>query len=176
LSWLYKCYSAEFSQEAKVIKELTGGWGTCSRTVALDHKPLALACWRDTIAVGTKYILLLDAITGSQVAVLSGHTSRVRSLTFLPDGTSLVSGSDDKTLKLWDIQTGGVVVIAAFFFRPFQTNSPHSLHSTFLFPLTNHTRGLRSNNELVMIVSFNDPTTTIDTRQDYSMGSSLASI
>ena len=111
LSWLPKCYTAEFSQEVKVIKGLPGGWGTCSRTVALDHKPLALACWKDIIAVGTKSkdILLLDAITGSQVAVLSGHTDRVRSLTFLPDGTSLVSGSNDMALKLWDIQTGGVV-------------------------------------------------------------------
>jgi WD40 repeat protein len=43
------------------------------------------------------------------VAVLSGHTDDVRSLAFSPDGTSLVSGSDDKTLILWDIQTGGVV-------------------------------------------------------------------
>jgi WD40 repeat protein len=33
----------------------------------------------------------------------------VGSLTFLPDGTSLISGSDDWTLKLWDIQTGGII-------------------------------------------------------------------
>ena len=33
----------------------------------------------------------------------------MRSVTFSSDGTSLVSGSDDKTLKLWDVQTGGVV-------------------------------------------------------------------
>jgi len=33
----------------------------------------------------------------------------VRSLTFSSDGTSLVSGSYDKTVKLWDVQTGGVV-------------------------------------------------------------------
>jgi WD40 repeat protein len=77
----------------------------------LYKPPLALACWKDTIAVGVQSgdILCLDAITGSQVAVLSGHADWVRSLTFLPDGTSLVSGSLDKTLKLWDLQTGGVV-------------------------------------------------------------------
>ena len=33
----------------------------------------------------------------------------MRSLTFSPDGILLVSGSEDKTIKLWDIQTGGVV-------------------------------------------------------------------
>jgi WD40 repeat protein len=53
-------------------------------------------------------IIILDAITGSQMAVLSGHTW-VNCLTFSSDGKSLVSGSDDKTVKLWDMQTGGVV-------------------------------------------------------------------
>jgi WD40 repeat protein len=48
-------------------------------------------------------------VTGSQVAVLSGHTDWVRSITFSSDGTSLVSESHDKTLKLWDVQTGGAI-------------------------------------------------------------------
>ena len=43
------------------------------------------------------------------IAVLSGHTREVNCVTFSSDGTSLVSGSDDFTVKLWDIQTGGVV-------------------------------------------------------------------
>jgi WD40 repeat protein len=30
-------------------------------------------------------------------------------LAFSSDGTSLVSGSDDCTVKLWDVQTGGTV-------------------------------------------------------------------
>jgi WD40 repeat protein len=110
-SWLYKSYTVEFSQEAKVVKGLPAGWGTCSRTVELGY-PCALACWEDTVAVGlgSGGIFLLDSITGGQVAVLSGHADgRVISLAFLPDGTSLVSGSTDNTLKHWDIQTGGVV-------------------------------------------------------------------
>jgi len=54
-------------------------------------------------------IITLNGITGSQVAVLSGHTGGVRSLAFSSDGTLLVSGSNDQTVKLWDVQTGGVV-------------------------------------------------------------------
>jgi WD40 repeat protein len=72
---------------------------------------MSLACWKDTIAVGlvSGDIIILDAVTGGQLAILSGHTGWMRSLAFSSDGTSLVSGSDDKTLKLWDMQTGGVV-------------------------------------------------------------------
>jgi len=72
---------------------------------------LTLACWKGTIVVGLESgkIITLDRITGIQTAILSGHTDLVTSLAFSPDGTSLVSGSHDKTIKLWDVQTGGVV-------------------------------------------------------------------
>ena len=110
-SWLHKHYTAELLQEAKVVKGLPARWGTCSRTVAMSHRPLTLTCWKDTIAVGlgSGKIITLDGITGIQTAVLSGHFEAVGSLAFMPDGSSLVSGSNDKTIKLWDMQTGGVV-------------------------------------------------------------------
>ena len=94
-----------------MVKGFPIGWGTSSRTVKLNSTPLALTCLKDTLAAGLRSgdIITLNATTGSQVAVLSGHTNEVTSLTFLPDGTSLVSGSRDKTVKLWDVQTGGVV-------------------------------------------------------------------
>jgi len=93
------------------VKGLPAGWGTCSRTVILDQVPLTLTHWKDTIAVGlgSGNIITLDRITGIQTAILSEHIDCVRSVAFSPDGTSLVSGSNDKTIKLWDVQTGGVV-------------------------------------------------------------------
>ena len=101
----------ELLQEVKVVTELPVEWGSCSRTVTFGNIPLALESWKDTIGVGLQSgnIILLDAITGSQVAILSGHTDWVRSLAFSSDGVSLVSGSHDNTVCLWDIQTGGVV-------------------------------------------------------------------
>jgi len=73
--------------------------------------PTSLACQNGAFAAGLDSggIIILDIITGSQLAVLPGHTDWVRSLTFSLDGTFLVSGSYDKTVKLWDVQTGGVV-------------------------------------------------------------------
>jgi WD40 repeat protein len=110
-SWLRKYHGAELSGVIKVVKGFPDEWGIFSHTVGLASAPGSLACWKDTLAVGSLLgdIIILNTITGSHMAVLSGHTDFVRSLAFSSDGTSLVSGSNDCTLKLWDVQTGGVV-------------------------------------------------------------------
>ena len=110
-SWIRKYYSAELSQVVKVVKGLLVDWGKCSRTVMLDDEPRSLAYWKDTIAVGTLSwsIIIYNGITGCQNNILSGHTDWVHCVTFLSSGVLLLSGSSDKTVKLWDVQTGGVV-------------------------------------------------------------------
>ena len=107
-SWLHKYYSSELSQEVKVVKGLRAEWETHSRTVSSKHIPLALACWNDVTVVGLESgaIIVLDPITGSHTCVFSGHTDWVRSLALSLDGVSLVSGGDDRMIKLWDMQTG----------------------------------------------------------------------
>ena len=110
-SWFYKHYSAELSPMINVVKGLPAEWGMCSRTVALDSDTPTLSYHDKSIAVGssTGDIIILDTITGTQKAILSGHTMRVSCVAFSIDGSSLVSGGGDETVKLWDVQTGGVI-------------------------------------------------------------------
>ena len=110
-SWLYKHYKAEASPVVRVVKGVPAGWGVCSRTILLGSPTWFLSYYNNSIVVGSgpSNITILDAITGSQSAVLSGHTMGVNCVVFSSDGTSLISGSCDKTVKLWDVQTGGVV-------------------------------------------------------------------
>jgi len=85
-------------------------WGPCFRTVSLNDYLLVLSYCNNTIAVAStsEDIIILNAITGSQTAVLTGHTSWVRSVNFSSDGRSLVSGSNDTTVKFWNMQTDEV--------------------------------------------------------------------
>ena len=110
-SWLKRCYSVELTQVVRVVKGFDAGWGAYSRTVVLEHDLNSLSCWNNFVAVGSDSgeVIILDATTGSQTAVLSGHTDYVMSVAFSSDGTLLASGSDDRTVRLWDVQTGGVI-------------------------------------------------------------------
>lgn len=47
--------------------------------------------------------------TLSEVHVLKGHSSRVRTVAFSPNSAFLFSGSDDKTVRVWNVQTGEAV-------------------------------------------------------------------
>ncbi|MDZ8264568.1 eIF2A-related protein, partial [Nostoc sp. ChiQUE01b] len=49
---------------------------------------------------------LWDVSTGKAIKTLTGHSSRVNSVVFSPDGKTLASGSADNTIKLWDVSTG----------------------------------------------------------------------
>lgn len=56
------------------------------------------ACGRD------KAIYIFDIETGNVAMKLVGHDNWVRDIKFLADGTHLVSVSDDRTMRVWDIK------------------------------------------------------------------------
>jgi WD40 repeat protein len=51
----------------------------------------------------------LAAQEAKERAILKGHIAFVSSLAFSPDGKTLLSGSNDQTVKLWDVTSGKLV-------------------------------------------------------------------
>jgi len=73
-----------------------------------DSKMIAITTTRNT--------QIIDARTGQLLFVLRGHKNEVRSVAFSPDGERLISGSVDKTVGIWDLDTpiGGYPADVAF--------------------------------------------------------------
>jgi len=51
-------------------------------------------------------LIIWDAANGKELATLTGHRSSINTFAFSPDGLSIISASNDRTLKLWDATTG----------------------------------------------------------------------
>ncbi|MFX0204338.1 MAG: hypothetical protein ACFFDT_00005, partial [Candidatus Hodarchaeota archaeon] len=76
--------------------------------------PLALSPDGSLLATGGNsengYVLLWNLTTKTLFYNLTGHTSYIRTLAFSPDGKFLVSGSDDKSLRVWNLTSRAEVV------------------------------------------------------------------
>ena len=64
------------------------------------------------IAVFTALFVGFEKLNAQDVSkfkclqTLEGHSSVVNSVAYSPDGTKIISGSDDATIKIWEANTG----------------------------------------------------------------------
>jgi len=49
---------------------------------------------------------------GNELAVLRGHTHMVSSVGFAPDGTRILTASEDRTARIWLVETTAVLALA----------------------------------------------------------------
>jgi WD40 repeat protein len=111
-------FSAAFSQDGRRI--VTGGANVSvfdTDTGAILHqrrfltdaqRVVAFSPSGDTVATSGDHFHLWDLRT-DQVRSLIGHQETVTSIEFSPDGQMLLSGSLDRTVKLWSVRDGILV-------------------------------------------------------------------
>lgn len=83
-----------------------GTWGACEQ----DHTPQPENCWNDQDddcnGIPDREDPACDPCLPTLLrAQLKGHTAPITNLQFMEDGVSLLSSSEDGTLRLWDLVT-----------------------------------------------------------------------
>lgn len=88
--------------------EVVGSYYINSVSVSPDGKYIAVGIESSTIYIkDKKYLIkLFNILTGKVINTFIGHTNKINTLCFSPDGKYIVSGSDDQTTKLWILETG----------------------------------------------------------------------
>ena len=77
------------------------------RQLALSPDGLTLAGYFKQSNSRVVNLYLSDILTG-QVVFLTGHQGTITSAAFSPDGQTIASGSNDKTIRVWDVTTGQI--------------------------------------------------------------------
>lgn len=87
--------------------------GNCVRIFArhfLGVSSIAISPLGDVCASSAgKIIKLWDIKTGKCIRTYEGHLKNVNSLAFSPDGLSLSSGSNDDSVRIWEVASTGKV-------------------------------------------------------------------
>ena len=87
----------------KITRDLTSGVNHISFTLTPDGRTVISGAGNGAL---TSY----DPYTGKKIHDFTGHTSDVWAVAASPDSRWLISGSADQTVRLWEIETGRLLV------------------------------------------------------------------
>ena len=76
-----------------------------------QSRPTFTADSRRLAVVVDRAVHVVDVATRTEVTVLRGHEARVNAMATSPDGTRLLTGSEDKTAALWDLGAGRLLTV-----------------------------------------------------------------
>jgi len=77
-----------------------------------------------------------ESATGAELALLQGHSGRVNSAKWSPDGTRIVTASDDHTVRIWDAATGSPIAILGDLHRKATICPPDCRLEDYIGPVT----------------------------------------
>jgi len=114
-AWLSKTVFLWDVKTGKKVREFAAADGTVAAlSISPDGRTLA-ACtgkwslvgsFRKGVDYGGHTVMLWEVATGQLLLTIKGNTDSVRSVVYSPDGRSLLSGAEDKTIRLWETATG----------------------------------------------------------------------
>lgn len=87
---------------ASIKRESSDGYAHDAYTLARDGQSL--------ISGGSNGVLIAYDLQGGELGDFVGHEGNVWAVTPSPDGRLLVSGSDDQTVRLWNLQSRELIV------------------------------------------------------------------
>ncbi|MBX9680784.1 MAG: WD40 repeat domain-containing protein [Gemmataceae bacterium] len=82
----------------KRLRHIEGGWST-SLSFSANGQRLA---WTDSEMQCVRWT---DVATGKDEAKFAGHEKRIAGMAISPDGKTLATGSEDQTIRLWDLES-----------------------------------------------------------------------
>ena len=112
-TWIRRTYTPGRSPPKVLIGELED-WPALELTMRQNNVATALARSPNGHLLATpdgSDVRVWDALGTGVSQLFEGHTGEVTSVAFSPDGTSLVSGSKDCTVRLWNLATGTSEVV-----------------------------------------------------------------
>ncbi len=103
-------YAADMNLANQALE--AGNWGR-ARTLLMAHEP---AQGQEDLR-GFEWRYLWAATRGDSFAALRGHSNVITSVAVSPDGKTALSGSQDQTVRLWDLRSGQCVGVLPRFER-----------------------------------------------------------
>ncbi len=105
-------WDVETGQTVRVLRTPAGPGAVgdlLAGALSPDGKTLAVAGWGHVENRERVVGVYLIALPGGGLRTLKGHTDAVECLAFSADGKRLASGSQDRTIRIWDVATGECV-------------------------------------------------------------------